>query len=94
MLHQLVAAQHAHANQLHALGVQIAALSGAAPPPAPAPSPPKPKKLSEVYDGPSSGRASTSSSGSPAPVRRGPSRGPSFAVTTFGAALDAAGLGR
>jgi len=52
------------------------------------------KKLSEVYDGPSSGRASTSSSGSPAPVRRGPSRGPSFAVTTFGAALDAAGLGR
>lgn len=95
MLHQLVAAQHAHANQLHALGVQIAALSGAAPPPAPAPSPPKPKKLSEVYDGPSSGRASTSSgAGSPAPVRRGPSRGPSFAVTTFGAALDAAGLGR
>ena len=61
----------------------------------PAPSPPKPKKLSEVYDGPSSGRASTSSAGgSPAPVRRGPSRGPSFAVTTFGAALDAAGLGR
>ena len=35
-----------------------------------------------------------SAGGSPAPVRRGPSRGPSFAVTTFGAALDAAGLGR